>query len=154
MTVALKFAFFLFSIVVSSNQVRAQSNPEKCLESLRGVFHRTVDASNCPFIKLENGSFAGIQSDEGMFFVTIDGEKTIYYWINTQTDTVIVKESNQKPWRRPITGRQTFPDAKYFYYPFFSPGGELQDLKAPSKMKIVCPQPDSLSLSDDTGCDW
>ncbi len=117
---------------------------EDCHRALLESFDRSVDASACGFLRLEDGRFAGIASDSGIFFRSNDGEGTLYTRIDIAGRSISVMRDAQTPWTHTIEGRQTFPDPKSYYYPL---GLD------PSGLGLFCPDPKNFSPSGEAPCD-
>lgn len=125
----------------------------ECLSALIAAFEGTADASSCPFLHMEDGRFIGVSGSEGVFFVGPDKGKSVYVGMVRKTRTILISRTSQKPWKNPITGRQTSPDAKHFYFPFFGPNGSVSKRNHPTNLRVICPDPKTLSLADNKRCE-
>lgn len=140
---------FTFASCLSASPMLAAEIDDACKSALLNSIDRSVDASSCAFLRMEDGRFAAIASDRGLFFRTNDGDGTLYTWLNISARSVTTLRDTQIPWTRPIKGRQTFPDAKSFYYPF-SLNSNSDTING---SRGFCPDPQNFSAHTKAPCD-
>lgn len=125
----------------------------ECLSALKAAFKGPADASSCPFLRMEDGRFIGVSGSEGVFFVGPDKNDSVYVGLVSETQTILISRISREPWKHPITGRQTSPDAKHFYFPFFGPDGSISKRNHPADLRVICPDPKTLSVADNKRCE-
>ncbi|SFA81476.1 hypothetical protein SAMN03159496_00526 [Rhizobium sp. NFR07] len=147
------FCGILAALLVSKPAFAAPDS--NCLSALMAAFEGQADASSCPFQRMQDGRFIGVSSAQGIFFVSTEGNESIYVRLDVNSETILLKKLARSLRPNGISGRQTAPDAKYFYYPFFGPAGSVSKKNHPDRMQFICPQPNTLSLTEVERCeDW
>jgi hypothetical protein len=111
----LKFACFSYSFL----QLSAASAADDCLGALLSALERPTDVTRCRLLVTTDGRVATVVSGDSLYVQESTGERITYYRLNRLIGSVEAKTLPRDPWNTPITGRQTFPDAKSFYYPFY-----------------------------------
>lgn len=141
----------IFGLAISGSV--SASTQEDCHRALLESFDRIVDASTCDFLRMKDGRLAGIASERGFFFRSNDGDGTVYTWLNTRERSISITKNAQPAWTRPISGRQTFPDAKSFYFPFFLDAWNIRIVAEPTELRLFCPDPKNFTIATEAACD-
>lgn len=124
----------------------------ECLSALMAAFEGPVDASSCPFVRIENERFLGVSSAQGIFFVGLDHDHDVYVRLDVKTKTILIKRSPVLP-RTHATDPKRIPlDAKGFYYPFFGVDGAISKKNHPTNIRMICPDWKQLSLTNLQRC--
>lgn len=145
-------ALVIATPLVGEPAFAAPPNSE-CLSALMAAFDGPADASSCPFLRMEDGRFIGVSGSGSVFFVGPDKNESVYIGMVRKTRSILITRMSREPWKNPITGRQTSPDAKHFYFPFFGPNGSISQRNHPTNLRVICPDPKTLSLADNRRCE-
>lgn len=133
-------ALLVPSTVVLLCSTAAQAD-ETCRSRLNQALQAPIDVSPCNLLVTTKGRVVGVKTEDSVYVRAEFAGYTTHYRLNIKTVSVETEQIQRGPSGFPITAK-TLPDAKYFYYPFYTVTlGSAPSAMQPARMRMVCIDP-------------
>jgi hypothetical protein len=110
-----KFVFSLFSCLYCSVSIA----DDLCIESMLTSLKKNTDLSSCNLLHNEKKEVIVVSDKDYLYFRSDYETYVVFYRMDLSNRSISIKKYDMTPWKIQIKDRQTFPDAKQFYFPFF-----------------------------------
>lgn len=146
------FLFAGLALLLYPTTASAEELSRDCRSRLYAAFERPADVSVCDFVRTEDGRLVTVTTRRSVFLRT---RSSLAVRLDRRMRTLAMRSdpAGLDTSRRAIAGRQSFPDAKWFYHPFTPGMSSDQARRRQGTLRFSCPRQNGFAVMADVPCD-